>query len=138
MDDYYIAAERMWKDTNILKNNHRWFNTCYLSGYILECYGKLLIQNYTSKKPIDYKHNLKELNKTIQTEIALLEGASKYVLDFKTNCNTIYEGHEKWSPKKRYSAQKGVWDSEATADKFVNEAEKIMNLVVQMKIDGVI
>jgi len=30
MDDYYIAAERMWKDTNILKNNHRWFNTCYL------------------------------------------------------------------------------------------------------------
>jgi hypothetical protein len=138
MDDFYKTAQRMWEDANILKssaNNKSWFNTCYLSGYILECYGKLLLSYAPSNR---YGHDIKFINESIVNFILNNSSLATYCIDFKNDCKTIYDEPQKWDPKKRYECTVGIWDTEATAAAFINEAQIVINMINKMKLDGVI
>jgi hypothetical protein len=139
MDDFYCTAQRMWNDANILKNNtNSFFNTCYLSGYIVECYGKILITASAVGNPRSYNHNIEDINNVIQTNILLNTSYSKYCLDLKTMCNTIYEGQHKWNPIKRYEDDPNLWNSKNVAESFVVEAKHVIDVIDNMKLDGVI
>lgn len=138
MDDYYKTAMRMWEDANVLRNSsnaNSWFNTCYLSGYILECYGKLLLSYAPQNR---YGHNIHLINESIINHILINSSLAKYCIDFKNECNTMYDEPQKWDPKKRYENTVGIWDTEGIADAFVSEAENVMNMINKMKLDGVI
>ncbi|MNC59362.1 hypothetical protein D3C75_1091660 [compost metagenome] len=116
-------------------SKNSWFNTCYLSGYILECYGKLLLTYGPLKR---YGHNLDNINDSISDHILINPSLAKYCLDFKITCNTIYEDPQKWDPKKRYENDAGVWDSEEIANRFIDESRNVIVMINQMKLDGVI
>ncbi|MFH5186943.1 hypothetical protein ACHHV8_32575 [Paenibacillus sp. TAB 01] len=139
MDDFFKTAQRMWEDANILKNSTNkksWFNTCYLSGYILECYGKLLLLSYGPSKR--YGHDISTINDSITDHILINPSLAKYCLDFKKDCNTIYHEPNKWDPKKRYEGSTGIWDTEAIAEAYITEAQCVMDMINKMKLDGVI
>jgi hypothetical protein len=139
MDNYYTTATRMWNDANLLWSStsaNSWFNTCYLTGYVLECYGKLLIN--AGGIGGSYGHDLKDIHRTIQTQVALNSSLAKYCLDLKSVCNNIYEGHQKWDPKKRYEDNPSLWGSNSIADTFINESKVAMDKINDMKLDGVI
>lgn len=140
MDDFYCTAKRIHKDVKFLfATNQSYFNTCYLSGYILECYGKLLITAHDSTElPKDYGHDLKDINKKINNEISLNTTYAKYCLDLKIECQTIVSGHNKWDPIKRYGDNSSQWNQKSIAEMYINESSKIINLIEDMKLDGVI
>ena len=43
MDHFYDTAKRMYKSTKTLHNNGEYHNACYLAGYIIECYAKIIV-----------------------------------------------------------------------------------------------
>lgn len=140
MDNFYNTAIRIQKDVDILSSsNQSYFNTCYLAGYILECYGKLLILAHDSTVCVkDYGHDLNKINKKIVNDISVNGTYAKYCLDLKTECKAIAIGQSKWSPIKRYEDTSSIWNQKTTADNYINESKKIINVIETMKIDGVI
>lgn len=141
MDNFYQTSQRMWNDANILNSNtpsNSWFNTCYLAGYILECYGKLLITSSIGGNPRSLNHKLENINNKIQTDVLMNPIFSKYCLDLKLVCNTIYEGQHKWDPTYRYEDNPNLWNSKNIADSFIKESKVVKDMIETMKIDGVI
>ena len=140
MDNFYCTAQRMCKDVNVLHaSGNSYFNTCYLAGYILECYGKLLIlANDPSANVKRFSHDLTKLNTKIKSDIILTTSLGKYCLDLSIECNNIYKGVHEWDPFNRYEDNPNLWNTKQVADNFVSESKKIMDMIGNMKIDGVI
>ncbi|MBM7615417.1 hypothetical protein [Alkaliphilus hydrothermalis] len=140
-DDFYATAQRVWKDANILNNtpnNTSYFNTCYLSGYILECYGKLLIEASEVGKPDSFGHNIRRINEVINKTVSFDQTYSKYCIDLNTKCTSIYKGKHRWHPNNRYSGSSTLWNTKEVADKFINESEIVMDIIDEMKVDGMV
>ena len=70
MDNFFDTAERVYQSAKTLHDNEEFHNACYLSGYVVECYAKLIIQQAYSTDSKDIKisfgHNLKEMNKELK------------------------------------------------------------------------
>ena len=64
MSQYLQTAERMRLSSKILHENKQFFNVCYLAGYVVECYQKIVIQILDSNPKMI--HDLNELKKTLQ------------------------------------------------------------------------
>ena len=43
MDNFYDSAKRMHNSSQILHNNNEFHNSCYLAGYVVECYAKIIV-----------------------------------------------------------------------------------------------
>jgi len=140
MDNFYCTARRMWNDVNVLHSSgNSYFNTCYLAGYILECYGKILVLTYDSTSNVrSLSHSLTRLNGKVTSDIIITPTLSKYCLDLSSECNTIYSGVHEWNPLKRYEDDPNLWCSKEIADNFINESKKIIEMLDEMKLDGVI
>jgi hypothetical protein len=142
MDNYFLAADRLYEDSSILNNNNRWFSACYLAGYVLECYCKVILIVYNLKTyedlKIKYGHDLAKLNEEIRNSISKLPPSAKYIIDLKIECPNIYSGAQKWNPVKRYCCDKGFWDDSFITKNFIDEATKVMKILRLMKFDGVI
>lgn len=96
MDNFYKTANRCFNSSKILHSNVEYFNACYLGGYVLECYGKLIFQKIYSTPPEDmkcYGHDVKKIIREIQQLLAdpspggLLNPL--YIIDLTHNCPTI-------------------------------------------------
>ena len=135
-DDYQNTAVRMLADANVLKSGGRWFGTCYLSGYVVECYGKIVIEKFSPTAAASLNHSVRSINRGmlgISQSIGSI--AAKYCLDLSVNCATIYSH---WHPSKRYANDNAIWNTQAIAEQYFNEAKKALNVITQMKLDGVI
>lgn len=144
MDNFYITAERMYNDLDLLYNEKRWFNACYFSGYVVECYAKLIISQTLSTTPSEIKkfsHDLDKLEVELQSVLnSFIIGGRippSYICDIKNVCPTICTGTQKWHPNHRYSGDITRW-GELTAQSYYNEVNEIILKILQMKIDGVI
>ncbi|SFR83054.1 hypothetical protein [Anaeromicropila populeti] len=139
MDYYEDTAFRMYKDLTILYENKRWFNCCYLSGYVVECYEKLLLEKGENLSANDigriYRHKLKSMNAELERISELGTGYSNYCLDLSLVCNTILK---KWSPFNRYEKNQYVWGKKEMADCFKQEVDTVFQQIKNMKVDGVI
>lgn len=144
-DNYYKTANRNFKSAKVLKDNNENFNSCYLSGYILECYSKIIVQFAYSTTISEIKktfgHDIKGLQKELR--YLLLDPTisnlinSKYILDLSHICPTIISGQNKWDPMKRYSNEEYFWDSSA-AEMYINESKIVVKTLASLKLDGVI
>ncbi len=47
--DFLITLERMHRDSKLLFEEGEYYNSCYLSGYVLECALKFLLCRYGRK-----------------------------------------------------------------------------------------
>lgn len=149
MDNYFITAERMMENVEILSSSpiskgekNRWFIICYLCGYIPECYGKLIMSAFMGYSEVElkkiYGHELKRVNEDVNVLPYLISSSAKYCMDLKIECSSILYGNQKWHPEKRYCAEKGLWDTKSISEIFMKEAKKIMEIIYNMKLDGVI
>lgn len=149
VDNHYITAERMLQNAELIFSTkssytdmYRWFITCYLCGYVPECYGKLMLSAFFDCKNDElkklYGHNLKKIFKDVY-DLNLIDSAcGKYYIDLKLNCQNIFQGQQKWDPERRYCSDRGTWDDQTIANDFITEARKVMSIVYDMKLDGVI
>ncbi len=143
-DNYHDAVYRMYESSDILYKKQQWFNANYLAGYILECYSKLILSlsagqghvfshNYQHVR--DFGHSLIDL----KNELVLISfggcAVSGYCLDIQNDCGNILAN---WNPNRRYEADSSILNTEELAADIRREAEKLMDMVITMEIDGVL
>jgi HEPN domain-containing protein len=106
MDNFYKTAKRMQKSSKILHDNGDYHNACYLAGYVVECYAKIIVgMSYSfSHEDIakEFGHDLKKLNKELEYVLAH-SSYSTYIVDLKEKFADVLSGESKWNPIKRYS-----------------------------------
>lgn len=141
-DNFYKTAERMDGDAQSLYNDERWFNCCYLSGYVAECYTKLVLSKILTYEDVKkFSHQLTKLGRELLNKFNDLMTVgnvpSAFLHDLKHLCPTVCIGHQKWDPKKRYHDGNGLWEKN-TAEKYREEIAALFKIIVRMKISGVI
>ena len=142
MDDYFDTAQRIYNDITILRNSNKWFNTCYLSGYIMECYEKIILNEVLNvPNARGFSHDVDRMADEIhRLYTAYLVGGgvpSKYIVDIRRACASLFDGDNSWHPTKRYRNQTTIW-GQTIAELFYNETDGIMMLLLEMELDGAI
>lgn len=141
MDNYKDTAYRMYEDSDILLKNNSWFNCCYLAGYVLECYCKLVLSNalvngiISGRTIRSYSHNISDMESDISMILLSGNQLSRYCLDLISKCNNILSY---WNPNNRYNADGTAWEDEIMAKKFREECDILIEQILQMELDGVI
>jgi hypothetical protein len=137
-DDFYATAKRMHKSSKTLHNNSEYHNACYLAGYVVECYAKIIVglsyDFVPSELGKEFSHDLKELNKELQYVITY-STYSAYIVNMRTDFSTILLNVTKWHPIKRYTSNTNTWNQQNSND-FQAEIQLAMQKLAQMKIDG--
>jgi hypothetical protein len=135
-DDFYATAKRMHKSSKTLHDNSEYHNACYLAGYVVECYAKIVVglsYDFTSAELAkEFSHNLKKLNKELQY-IMTYSPYSSYIIDMRSDFATILLNVTKWHPIKRYSSN--IW-IEQNSINFQSEIQLAMQKLTQMELDG--
>lgn len=137
MDNYYDTAERMYKSSKTLHTNHEFHNSCYLAGYVVECYAKIIIGltygfTYTDLK--EFGHDIKKMRKEFQY-IFSHSSFSSYMLDIQTDFSTISQGSLRWNPMNRYCDTNTEWIEKNSID-YQSELLFAMQKIAQLKLDG--
>lgn len=137
MDNYFETAQRMQKSSKILFDNKEYHNSCYLSGYVIECYAKVIIglsYGVNSSELKTFGHDLKEMNKEF---LYIFNHSSylSYIKDLKINFGKITIGATKWNPNRRYSNVASEW-TDVIAQDYQIEILVAMQTLAQMRIDG--
>lgn len=142
-DNYKDTAYRMYDSAQVLYKDEMWFNTCYLAGYVAECYCKEILllaayNGYAFQNADNVKKFSHKLDK-LQDEVEIIAGmggaTSLYCHDIQSECPTIYAN---WNPLERYQSDSYIFNHKETADKMIEEMEMLMEYIIQMEIDGVL
>jgi len=137
MDNYYNTAKRMHKSSETLHNNNEFHNSCYLGGYVIECYAKIIIgvsYGFGVSDLKDFGHDLKKMNKEFKYILAH-SSVSGYMIDMPLNFSKSLSGSSRWDPFKRYSDLTNEWNQTNSND-YQNEATFAMQKMTQMILDG--
>ena len=137
MDNYYDTAKRMYKSSKTLHNNSEYHNACYLAGYVVECYAKVIVglsYGFTHNDLKEFSHNLRRLDNELQYVLAHSAYAT-YIVDMRTDFSSILSGGSKWNPIKRYAEDLGEWNAIHSTN-FQNQSRIAMQKLAQMDIDG--
>lgn len=141
MDNYKDTAYRMYEDAEVLLNNSKWFNCCYLSGYVLECYCKLVLSNALANGIISgrgirqYSHKVNDMESDLSMVLLSSSQLSKYCLDLFSTCDSLLS---EWNPNNRYNSNESEWDDKVKAGKYKEECDILIEQILQMELDGVI
>lgn len=146
--DYLSTLMRMYKDSRLLYQEEEYYNSCYLSGYVLECALKYILLTYgKNQNGIEYTlddmktlaHNTSKLNQHLNDWISMTGGiASKYRLDCDRICRNIYigcGGYPKWDPKYRYG-EHPQWNEAIYCGKYMEEIDNIFHFIANIVVGG--
>lgn len=133
-DNYLKTAERMYDSAKILHQANHSFNSCYLSGYVAECYAKILynLASGNSRRG----HDPANILSIVSSLLTSSSPYNKYWIDMSIECPNMYSGVAKWDPLERYS-DTHPWTS-ATSTVFQQEMDIFFDKITEMIIDGVI
>lgn len=130
-DDYSSASSKHLEDAKILLTNKRYDGAGYLSGYVVECSLKAVLNHY---KKDGWGHELDELSRDALRLATLPNGSiAKYIpRNLDLNQNTLLS---EWTFKIRYKSE-GLVPS-TIASEWVQEANKIyIETIGEMRING--
>ncbi len=137
-DNYIQTAKRMRESSQTLHTNLEFHNSCYMAGYVVECYLKIFFGlGFTTNTPRSFGHNIVQINANLQFAVSNSAAAAafkSYLVDMATECPNI---SSTWNPNKRYEEETLEW-VEGMSDSFQIEKEKCFSMIAKMKIDGVI
>lgn len=146
--DFLKTLERMYYDSKVLFEKGEYYNSCYLSGYVLECALKFLLcrygrksngDNYTWRDVKQHLHKLNELNHELEECLAITDGIPpQYRLDSSQMCPYIFsgrEGYSHWDPAFRYG-ECPAWDIKEYCEHYIEESERIFRFISGIIIGG--
>ena len=146
--DFLKTLERMHNDSRILFEKGEYYNSCYLSGYVLECALKYLLCKYGRKSNGDkytlhdikkHQHKIIELNHALEECLSITDGIPpQYRLNSSQMCPYIFngrEGYPHWDPKYRYG-ECSAWDEREYSEHYIEESELIFRFISNIVIGG--
>jgi hypothetical protein len=134
-DDYPDAAAKHLNDANSLLNEQRYDGAAYLSGYIVECSLKALIQFETGQVSKDHEFN--KIHKNMMRLCAQANSKTAKYVSSQAVQNLLKCDIMNWRPGMRYLSEGNV--TPADSQKWVSEANDIfVSTILAMKLDRVI
>jgi hypothetical protein len=137
MDHYFDTAKRMCKSSKTLHDNDEYHNACYMAGYVIECYAKIIVclsYGFTPNDMIEFRHNLRRLDTELQYILNQSSPFSSYIVDMREDFSKILRGQRKWDPNKRYFANNVAFSNQNSID-YQAEITAAMTILTQMSID---
>ena len=136
MDNFYDTAKRMHKSSETLHNNNEFHNACYLAGYVVECYAKIIIEVFSTAPPRSFSHNLGRLNSELNSILSGNASLSQYILNGPSDFATVLSN---WNPVSlRYIANFNSLSRQTKSNSFQAEIHLAMQKLAQLHIDGYI
>jgi hypothetical protein len=133
MDNFYDTAKRMHKSSKTLHNNAEYHNACYLAGYVVECYAKIVVGLFSSTQPRSFGHHIVNLNNELQYLLGSNSSLSSYIVGSTDFSQVILY----WNPVNlRYIENLNSISSQNISDAFQNEIQLAMQKLAQMQLDG--
>lgn len=139
--DFLSTLERMYTDAKILYEKQKYYNCCYLSGYVLECALKYLLcqfglksdgSRYTINDMKRDAHNTQNLNNKLEQCISFVSGIpAQYQLMPENICPYIYsgaQGYPEWNPRYRYG-EHPMWNTEEWCAHYINEIDAVFRFI---------
>lgn len=142
-DNYLKTAERMYDSSRLLHKQSHFHNACYLSGYVAECYLKIMVQKTpTITTPLYGKqglgHNIHRINSELHYAISSSTVTPSlfraHLLDMPIDCPKIYN---QWNPLSRYDDATG-WDNFSESQYFQDEQDKCFEKITEMYVSNLI
>lgn len=135
MSQYFQTAERMLQSSKILHENNQFFNACYLAGYVVECYQKIVIQILDSNPKMI--HDLDELKEHYKRLKATRRGQrlvkDSLAVDIEAKFPSVFQ---LWNPTHRYD-DTHKWDEESSL-KLQKEIKQCNHILARMRTNGYI
>lgn len=135
-DNYYDMAKRMCKSSETLHNNAEYHNSCYLAGYVVECYAKIIINLFSGQHHGGLKkfsHNISGLDAELQNLLSGNSTLSSYILSGSSDFASILNS---WNPVIRYVDDTVAIHSIEISQNFQDEMLSAMQKLAEMKNDG--
>jgi hypothetical protein len=137
-DNFLSTAKDMFEAADALRKQGHFRNSCYLYGYVVECYYKLVLKAAGSPPRI---HELDALyDKARRLAMRATARVSPYLLrpsDLArmTTVIPLPSGKQEchWDPNHRYD---GVRWTERESDTYFREARKALGKINQMRLAG--
>jgi len=134
MDNFYDTAKRMYKSSETLHNNSEYHNSCYLAGYVVECYAKIVVGVFSTGTPRSFGHNIGRLDIELQNILAGNSSLSAYILSGPADFNSVLSN---WNPGSlRYTDSSRTLSNQSMSNNFQTEIQSAMRKLAQMEIDG--
>jgi hypothetical protein len=137
-DDFKKTAKRMGKSSSTLHNAREFYNACYLGGYVIESYAKILIgllgtsHGNEHRIPVligDVERNYLLANSTLIGKIR----NSGVAINLRTDFAQISRN---WHPYKRYAGVES-WNVRTSTD-FQAEITLALQHIARLEVNGVI
>ena len=134
MDNFYDTAKRMYKSSEVLHRNNDFHNSCYLAGYVVECYAKIIVGVFSIAVPRGFGHNLNRLNTEIQHILSGNSSLSQYLLNGSVDFSMVLAT---WNPVNlRYIDTANSLNTQLQSNQFQNEIQLAIQKLTQMQLDG--
>lgn len=134
MDNFYDTAKRMYKSSETLHNNSEYHNACYLAGYVVECYAKIIVGVFSTGIPRRFGHNISNLDIELQNILSGNSSLSAYIMSGPADFNSVLSN---WNPGNlRYTESSLTLSNQILSSNFQTEIQTAMQKLAQMEIDG--
>jgi len=131
-DDYCSAAGKHLDDARLLLDSHRFDNSAYLSGYVVECALKLAVQ-LGGRRAKQYGHDLSRLvGPGLRLACQLSPSLRRYPVPSSPAVNDVCG---RWHPALRYQKKGTIAPQEA--ERWWAGADQVYRaIVVRFVLDG--
>jgi HEPN domain-containing protein len=139
-ESFSISAGRHLQDAHILLAKHRWDNAVYLSGYVVECSFKVVIEQYFSQPSggttaaKKFGHDLTKLEGKAMERLRIIYPILDRQLSPSQMDDTVLANDH---PERRYAISNFWTEEEAITS--VQRADQIYKLIIpKLVLDGLI
>lgn len=145
--DFLGTLKRMYEDSRILFYEGKYYNCCYLCGYVLECTLKYILlkhgkkhdgQPYTIGDLKRLSHDTEKLNRELDDWLSMADGVlPSYRLEGGRECPYLMgkKGYPAWNPKYRYGDY-SKWNEKEYCEKYLQESDYLFRFVTEMVLGG--
>jgi len=132
-EHFISAARKHYNDAAVLHADGRHDNCAYLSGYVVECALKAMVEASSTFNPRQFGHNLATLSTRAVTLAAVLSPARQ---DVTLPCSQDYTDLlAQWKAEERYHAE-GDMDHERSVSRLRAARETLEAIVIPMVLDN--
>ena len=139
-ESFSMSASRHLQDAQILLTQHRWDNAIYLSGYVVECSFKVLIEKYFNQPSSDGRevkklgHDLTKLEGKVMERLRTIYPILDRQLPSSRIDGTVLAHYH---PERRYAAS-NLWTEEQATISFERAGEIYKSIIPKLVLDGLI
>ena len=136
-DDYTKTALRMGSSSKALHNANEFYNACYLGGYVIECYQKILLKLLGNP---GHGHHIPSLINSAETTYlssssTIAGQLNRLGVMVNLRADFVYI-QSSWGAGERYSGTNSIWNNTMSAN-YQQEITIALNNISAIATSGI-